>query len=136
LANWNVTGVLAGEIDYVWPTVEPILQRALDRSRGEYLSEDIYGYIKRREMQLWVAVNDGEIKAVCLTEIVSFPRLKVCRLVIAAGEGMRHWVKLGSETLKAWAKAQGCQEIRGGGRVGWARALGWKPIYSMCGERI
>jgi hypothetical protein len=134
--TWDVTGVLAGDLDYVWPTVEPILQRALDRSRGEYLAEDLHGYIKRREMQLWIAVNDGEIKAACLTEIVNFPRLKVCRLVIAAGEGMHHWVKLGSDIFKDWAKAQGCEEIRGGGRKGWSRALGWKPIYYMCGERL
>lgn len=131
-----MTGVLAGDLDYVWPTVEPIIQRALDRSRGEYLAEDIHGFIKRREMQLWAAVCDGEIKAVCLTEIVSFPRLKVCRLVIAAGEGMRHWIKPGTEILKAWAKAQGCEEIRGGGREGWSKALGWQPIYYMCGERL
>lgn len=134
--SWTITGVLSGEVECVWPIVEPMIQKALDRGRGEYLTEDIKGYLLDRKMQLWAAINDGEIKAVCLTEICIFPRLKVCRLVLAGGSDMRHWIKDGVATLKLWAIAQGCEEIRGGGRVGWSRALGWEHFYATCGERL
>lgn len=136
MSEWTITGIPAPHVDGVWSTVEPLIAKALAKGRGEFIPADYRRFLLAREMQLWAAVKDQQIHAVCLTEIVNFPRLKICRLVLAAGSEMRHWMKPGVATIKAWAKANGCEEIRGGGRMGWSRALGWKPIYTVCGERL
>jgi hypothetical protein len=107
----------------------------LRRGRGEYLPEDILKAVKARRMQMWVA-EDGEIiKAVGVTTITVFPRLKVCEFILLGGSGLLQW-RHEKEQIMAWARRQGCQEIRGGGRKGWLRVSGWPWIYTICGERI
>lgn len=97
---------------------------------------DVLALLLSRDMQLWVAKCGGEIKAVCTTHILTFKNLKVCQLEHAAGTGLRHWADMGRRILEAWAVSNGCDEIRGGGREGWGRVLGWEPAYVIFAKRL
>lgn len=97
-------------------------------------ASDVLAFLLSGDMQLWAAVDGDQVVAVCTTEIVKFPRLTVCRLALAAGAQMAMW-KNGKNLIMAWASEKGCQEVWGGGRKGWSRILGWKPIYFICAEK-
>jgi hypothetical protein len=128
-----VTGIPRHQVHELWGQVKPLIEAALSRGRGEMLAEDVLGFLVSGDMQLWIA-RDDRIRAICVTEIVQFPRLKVCRLALGAGSGLRLWSH-GKAVIKSWAQSQGCNELWGGGRKGWSRVLGWKPIYFICAEK-
>jgi hypothetical protein len=135
--EWSVEGIPHDQVLEVWPTVGPLIEKALERGRGEMGPDDVLALLLSRDMQLWAAKHGGRIKAVCTTHILTFKTgLKVAQLEHAAGIGMREWADKGRRILEAWAVANGCQEIRGGGREGWGRVLGWGPAYVIYAKRL
>ena len=43
-------------------------------------AEDFYPYLMDGQMQLWVAINDGELDASMVTQIIPYPRKRVLRI--------------------------------------------------------
>lgn len=135
MADLVITGVPKRDIPLIWNQVEPLVNKALATGRGELWACDVLTLLLSGDMQLWAAFDGQAVKAICITEIVTFPRLKICRVAYVAGSGMRAW--LGEiDLIKAWAKSHGCQEIWGGGRKGWSRVLGWEPGYQTCALKL
>lgn len=130
-----VSGVLSSDVGRIWKNISPLVEKALEYGRGEYLPEDVLEFCTSGSWQMWVAHDDSGIAAFCTTEITKFPRKKVLLLTLSAGRDFALW-KHGKEILKAFASEKGCDALRGGGRRGWARALGMKPIYEICEENI
>ncbi len=117
----RLVGVPAVQIPPLWPRIEPLVRRGLAHADGRYRPEDLLRGLLGRDMQLWLVAGDG-IEAVCITEIVRYPRQRRCNLFLCAGTGMRRWVPL-RETIERWARAQGCVAIELQGRPGWSRVL-------------
>jgi hypothetical protein len=120
----TVEGVPAATIERVWPRVLPWIERALAEGLGHLDSTDLRAALERRDMQLWIARREDAVVAALVTEIVAYPRRKVCRLVLMGGEdGEREawlpWLPL----LEAWARAEGCDLVEIYGRPGWARLV-------------
>lgn len=135
MADLVITGVPKRDIPLIWNQVEPLVNKALATGRGELWACDVLTLLLSGDMQLWAAFDGQTVKAICITEIVTFPRLKICRFAYAAGSDMRVWAQH-LDTVKAWAKAHGCQEIWGGGRKGWSRILGVEPTYYTCALKL
>lgn len=121
-------------MDSVWSEVEPLLKKAIERRDGEFSIADVLRFIREREMQLWIA-RDSRIRAAAVSQIISYPQLKVCLFAYLGGDGMRFW-KQAQPLIEAWAKSQGCQEIRSAGRRGWARVFGLQEIYTVAAKRL
>lgn len=118
----SLVGVPADHIGIVWPRIERLVASACRQTRGRFEPEDIKPILLTGRGQLWLSWRDGEPEAFCVTEIVCYPRTKICRLFLAAGKDRNHW--LGFEPLvTAWAKSQGCTGFELIGRAGWRRAL-------------
>jgi hypothetical protein len=130
----NITGVPWQKVERLWPFVEPLIQKALDRTLGEYLSGDIYGFLINQEMQLWIAGEEG-IDAAMVTQIVTYPRKKFCNVVLVGGSGLKDWLKF-QPILLAWAKEHGCNAVRSTGRRGWHRVLGWTEAYTVSTKEL
>lgn len=130
----NIAGVPWDKVEPLWPLVEPLLQKAIDRSLGEYLSGDIYGFLINQEMQLWIAGTDG-IDAAMVTQIVTYPRKKFCNVVLIGGANLKSWID-SQPILLEWAKEQGCTAVRSTGRRGWHRVLGWKEAYTVSTKEL
>lgn len=81
------------------------------------LTADVLGWIEAEKAQLWIGGNP--VDAVCITELIEYPRERACRLIFAAGEIGR--VLEGQELVEAWARSQGCASIEIEGRRGWER---------------
>jgi len=68
-----------------------------------------------------------------VTEIVTYPRKKVCNIFLGGGD--KSEIIALHPQIEAWAKENGCLALTISGRKGWIRQLaekGWKPgLYSV-----
>jgi hypothetical protein len=124
-------GVKSDRIEAVWPEIEELVIRGLEHCQGCYWPEDVKAALIRRDMQLHVAQSD-RIEAICITELVNYPRRKLCNLFLLAGENMARWVHYQSEIV-AWARSVGCDGMEvHHGRAGWGKRLpGWAQSVTL-----
>lgn len=115
-------GIPADDIDWIWPRVAPILERAINVSDGKYTLDQVHDYLNTRDMQLWVVEKTGRMLCVCVTQIINFPNKKVLLILFCAGEGMFEWVRL-IKPILAWGKNEGCASAEIYGRPGWEKVL-------------
>ena len=124
-------GVMHDQIDGVWHQVEPLVDRALKYSEGEFDREKIIAGLKKRAMQLWCVrgAENGAPIAVVVTEVIPYPGRKKCIVVLLAGKELATWIHLLPAVLEPWAKEQGCQSMVAWCREGLAyvlKGLGWR----------
>ncbi len=91
-------------------------------NRGAFTAEDIHQLILDKQMQLW-GVHDGDLKAVFITQVVEYIRIKRLRLVLIGGHEMDGWEQIVSESMDKFAKENGCSGIELWGRKGWLKRL-------------
>lgn len=70
-----------------------------------------------------MVLEDGAPILLLGTEIVNYPRKKICRLTLCAGEGL-HRCRDMFGLIERWAKQNGCQGLEAVGRKGWERFFG------------
>lgn len=97
-----------------WKQAEILLARI---DQDTHTLEDIKAAIDAKIAQLWAGRD-----SVIVTELIGFPRKRVCRIWLAAGD----MDELTGEMLpdvEDWAKAEGCATVEIIGRKGWTRVL-------------
>ncbi len=114
-------------IDRVWPTVAPLIRRAIDKTGYtdfDYIERDILigGSL------VWLAWDGEKILAAAVTQLTG----DVCTIVACGGHGLREWRGL-IEKLEDYARAEDCARMRIIGRKGWARVLKdyWSPAIVL-----
>jgi hypothetical protein len=127
----ELLGVQADQIEAVWPYVESEIERGVQRSHDTLTVETVRDGLENRDMQLWVSLNDKDLEAVCVTQIVDYPGMRVCALLLIAGKNRRAWWKFG-DVISAWASERGCEMLEGHARRGWmpeAEKDGWSEAW-------
>ena len=109
------------KVGEVWAVVVDKIGDALERSGGRFLPEDVRENLEAGNMQLWVAY-DGAVKAVIVTEILIFPRLKALSVFLVTGEDRKSWIA-NVEKLEEFGRLHGCVIIEAWARPGWQRVL-------------
>jgi hypothetical protein len=125
---------LLDEIARCWPIIEPILKRVTRRVRG-YEPIDVLQLVMLGRMNLFVVRDAGQIVAVAVTELRSFPRCRVLEVPFIAGTGLRRWSRQLLDALDAQAEALGCVDICGWDRKGWSH-FGFKVVGVALLRRI
>ncbi len=120
----QLIGVPNSSLDDVWESAKPMLQKGIDYGDGELEIDDIYGFLKDRAMQLWVLYNytEGAIVMAAVTEIVNYPRTRLCRAVVLGGDRVDDWMD-NLVGLEVWAKSMGCDKMEAFGRRGLAKKM-------------
>jgi len=113
--------VPAEQVGQWWGRVEPELARAIRRG-GRYTSESIKQALLAREMQLWLALENGALLCACVTEILTYPTAKVGNVFLAAGRDYAKWAHYMLD-IEKWAKANGCDRMETLVRPGFFRVL-------------
>lgn len=134
----TLVGIPHDLVPTLWPKIVGDMERACDRSDARYAAAHVLSALLRRDMQLWLAAGDGEnpIEAVCVTEIVAYPREKRCGIVFCAGRNAARWLHH-LEAIENWARKQGCAALELQGRPGWERLLeGWDKTHVLLRKRI
>lgn len=124
--------VTPNNLEEYWLKTRKLIEAACTRSFNKYQAVDIMRELMKGRMNLWVT-EDDKIHSLAITQIVSFPRTKVCKILCCTGKGMNEWVHYLME-IEMWAKAMGCSTTEPECRKGWARVLkkmGYKPAHVM-----
>jgi hypothetical protein len=117
----------------IWPEVAEMLDKAARTTDGRFDKLSILDELIDNTIELWV-VFDGKVPVAALTTRVSpYVKYKALSIDWVGGSRMRDWLDNAMDTLKQYAKDQGCRKLEGRGRSGWIRTLrkyGWKPDYT------
>jgi len=98
----------------------PWIEAALTHSGGTHEWDDIVAGIRDGNLQFWPAPD-----ACVVTEVLDYPRKRVLHVFLAGGRLAT--IKDMTDSIRAWARAQGCSGATLYGRPGWARVLpGWR----------
>jgi hypothetical protein len=116
------TGVQSSDVGRVWPFVEEMIAASFARDGSRLEAADVKEALEKAAWQLWVAHDNARVHALCLTEILVYPRMKTCRVVAATGHDREEWVDY-LKVMEAWAAAQGCERMETLARPGWRRVL-------------
>lgn len=115
-------GIPHDGVDAVWPGIVERIRIACARSSGRFRADDILKSLLARDMQLWLAGRGSDVIAVAVTEIIVYPGLKACRVMMASGEDHPEWVGF-IEDIGEWARQQGCGLIEAGVRRAYLRMM-------------
>lgn len=121
--------IAADALEGVWPKIASEIAAAAARS-GRFGEAHVKGWIEQGHMQLWLSVK-REPEAVCVTELLDYPAMRVVSIVLATGKGMA--AALGHlDALIEWGRAQGAERIEAWARPGWSRRLeGWRCTHLL-----
>lgn len=125
----NPYRVYPDQIPAIWGEIRPLILRGLQDSDGNFAERDILTALLIDHMALW-----RNEKAVLVAQVATFPRRRVCHLLILAGDDMSEWLQF-LAVIEAWAREMKCDAIEELGRKGWVKALeghGWEQAkYHM-----
>ena len=84
----KVALVNSEDIELVWDEVTPLVEKALSHAEGELIPSDIRKHLDTGDLRLWVALQDRDIIAAMVTEIIQYPRKKIVRVITLAGKNI------------------------------------------------
>ena len=92
-------------------------------------AEDFYTVLVDGEMQLWIAVEDKEVIASMVTQVITYHSKKTLRVIAIAGGEIKRWFHFMTQ-LEEFAILMGCSSLEAWGRKGWKKILtDWKDSY-------
>jgi hypothetical protein len=104
----------------LWPTIEPILKRATDCTRG-YEPIDVLSLAMIGRMGVILVTEDDRIVGVAVTEVRQYPRCRVLEVPFVAGNGLKRWHQKLLDFIDAAAVGAECSDIMGFFRKGWVK---------------
>ena len=115
----------------VWSEVSPLIRKALLHAEGELIPEDIKKHLDTSDLRLWVALENKDVLAAMVTEIIQYPRKKIVRVITLAGKDMNMWYEF-LPMVEGYAIRNGCSSLEAWSRKGMARKLkDWKHSYDI-----
>ena len=115
--------VNASELHQFLPQAGPLLTPAIARSAGRWDLGAVIDFLQSGNMDLWVVYRGPDMLAAVVTQIIRYPRMKVCSIPFLGGKRMKDWLYL-VEEIEQWAKDQGCKEMESAD----ARNGKWLPV--------
>lgn len=136
----TVAGVMSRDIPRVSDDVWRYVQRSIDATHCLMDVPTVRATCMRGDMQLWRVFRDATMIGAVLTEIVVWPRAKVCLLAACSHDDMTPEEEAdGLSHIEAWASANGCDYMESSGRRGWARRLadsGYEEVQTLVRKRL
>lgn len=102
----------------VWLGLAELVSQAAEKWPKDRSTDDYLRACSDGSAQLWLISQEGNLRAVCITELVRFPQHLVGVIELLAGEGMEEWAPDLDRVLVEWARGHGCARLRTGGRKG------------------
>lgn len=134
LAISEIRQVPYWEVEALWPTVQPMLQKAID-TNDEWTTESIYKLlVTPGNTQLWHCPG----KFALVTQISVYPTgIKKCLLFLCGGEDLEA-IKHAQKAVEHWAiKYLGCNKLMIFGRRGWLKSLdGYKEVNTVMEKQL
>lgn len=90
---------------------------------NDYSVDDVLKMIAGKDAQCWGSFQGDKLVGIVITKILVYPKRRLMQFFLVAGDAFDDWFCEGWEILIAFAKSNGCDALRGVGRVGWLRKL-------------
>jgi len=87
-----------------------------------YDGRNLLDGILKKDMQLWISWKD-KVESAVLTQIIEYPKFKVCRWFLAGGSKLHLWLDEMTKQVEEWSKQNNCKRIELVGRRGWIKKL-------------
>ena len=141
----TVVSAEAGELRQVpalaviheWPRVSPLIRQALE-GEGSYAEGDVALNCIGGATRLWLVEQGGPcgtVTAVCITEIVNFPRQRKCMLRYLAGS--MEAIEPHISAIEDYARREGCKVLEGYARKGFVRRMSdWTQKYVVMQKEL
>jgi len=110
IGNHSVKAIDGEAVADVWEEILPLVHKLDDWTRGEFTVEDIRRFVRDKAMLLWLFSEDDEIILVGVTEVVQYPRKKICNIYALAGRKMQEMWELFAPYFLNWLQVN---EIEG-----------------------
>jgi|TARA_R100001082_G_C4302706_1_gene133150 hypothetical protein len=127
------------DVENIWFGVKPLIQKALDHAEGALTTTDVLKLVLNGNQNLWVGLENNDIFSAMITEVISYPRHKILRIITYAtvtGHGMDEWYDGMIEKLEDFGRAKGCVGLEAWCRKGFTRKLDWDHTYAVVYKRI
>tara|TARA_R110002020_G_scaffold123102_2_gene279213 strand:- start:333 stop:779 length:447 start_codon:yes stop_codon:yes gene_type:complete len=118
MEDYQVLQLKSEDIDKVWVGVEPLIQDALDsmsiggQNIFNYLNTgDYYEWARKDLLQIFIVVEDKQIKLITLTQLLPHPRFKVLEYLMTSGKGLKKFSERLVQTIEDFAIAEGCKRL-------------------------
>tara|TARA_R110000851_G_scaffold192127_1_gene342655 strand:+ start:103 stop:531 length:429 start_codon:yes stop_codon:yes gene_type:complete len=135
-----IAGITSDRIDDVWDRCSKFIEMGINHSQCELSTMDYYDRLVNQEMQLWVVYDEEkQIKCALTTEVIEYPRKKVCRIVSLGGRNLDEWVERWLDILERWAEENDCDSIETYCRKGFIKKLekfGYTNTYTVLGKEL
>ena len=112
LTSPTITMYSGPEVLPIWVEVAVLIAKAAAWGRGEYLAEDVLVLASEGKMQIWVFRDEGKVILICVTELITCPRRKICNIYALAGHRMAEMWNLFSSYGRTWLRVNGVEEIQ------------------------
>lgn len=115
--------ILETDVPELWSKIEPFVERCLLKTKRnkQYPSWWVEDKLLDGYLQCWV--ND-DFDVVIITMLHTFPSgYKALEIWLVCGTKIDEWLDSFFNTMKHFAKINGCSEIFASGRSGWQRKL-------------
>ena len=109
-------------VQVIWGQVEPLLMKAIIYDDFSYDGRNLLDGVLNKDMQLWISWTD-KVESAVLTQIIDYPKFKVCRWFLAGGSHLHLWMDEMTHQVETWAKQNNCKRIELVGRKGWIKKL-------------
>ena len=116
-----------------WKMALPLLKEPIARTRGCYEEEDVFNFCCTGAMGLWLAVDDGEVLAAYVVEIVQYPRKRRLRATFAGAKphSIDRWFERMVAALNEFRAQMGCDGMEAMGRRGWSKFIDGEEVASF-----
>ena len=114
-------------IQHVWPKVEPMLDRAMKHSAGEYNNDQLKVMLVNGLQTLLVAQDGDEIVGATTIAFENYPNDRIAFVTSIGGYMIANqdcW-----KQFEAWCKSMGCTKVRGFAFESVARL--WKKQFDI-----
>lgn len=118
--------------EIIWPQIASFIDAALKRDPLERFSvQDVLQQILNGRLRLWVSYDQQkhEFEMAAVTEVIQWPQCRELKIWLGGGKNLKMWKDEFVNMIEGYARAEGCQYLTGGGRIGWTRVVpGWHQV--------
>ena len=108
-------------IPVVWERIKKFAERCAVYTYGRFTAEDMLKELLTKDQQLWIAFDKETIHGFWVTEVITYPQIKVLALHFVGGRRFKEWFPDGFPKLQKFAKELGCSKMESYGRPGWEK---------------
>ncbi len=119
-----------------WHTIEPFIQKIIDRIEAGHSTEQVLTEIQHNNMHLWAEIQG---RGVILTQFLRYPRYITLFVYMTGGQNLKEWGSEAHDIIEKFGRDNGASFVEFWGRPGWekmARQNGYDEKFIRMRKRL